>query len=60
MALIEDAAEHANDCAEKGIKVILINRPWNLNERVHPNVKRAENWEEVLKHLEENEHTTIL
>lgn len=47
--MIEDMANYANDCAEAGVKVILIERPWNIKEKVHKNVKRVKDWFDISK-----------
>ena len=49
--IIEDAPKYANECAEKNINVFLLTRPWNLKEKMNPNIKRVKNWQEVLKNL---------
>lgn len=45
--LLEDAPHTAIDCAKKGIKVILFNKPWNQSV-VHDNIVRVNNWKEAL------------
>ncbi len=49
--IIEDDLVYANPCAEKGIKSILLNHPWNQEENLHPEITRVNNWQEVLEHL---------
>ena len=49
--IIEDSAEYANECAERGINALLLNRPWNRNGSLHPQVQRVSNWKEILEHL---------
>ena len=49
--IVEDSAEYANECAEQGINALLLNRPWNRNGSLHPQVQRVSNWKEVLEHL---------
>jgi uncharacterized HAD superfamily protein len=49
--MIEDASETALECAEKNIKVILFNQPWNKNLK-HKNIIRVKNWKEALKEIE--------
>jgi uncharacterized HAD superfamily protein len=51
--MIEDSKEHALDCAEKGIKVFLLDKPWNQNFE-HENVERVRGWKEILEILERN------
>lgn len=50
--IIEDVADYANECAEKGIKSFLITRPWNEKEQLHPSVTRVKNWPEILQRLQ--------
>ncbi|MEK6741915.1 MAG: hypothetical protein AABX91_00455 [Nanoarchaeota archaeon] len=51
--IIEDIVEHANECAEKGIKVFLLNRPWNKNFSLHPLVQRVNDWNEISQILQQ-------
>lgn len=48
--LIDDYHEHINECSEKGIQTLLLTQPWNW-ETLHPKVRRARNWQEVLQYL---------
>ena len=48
--LLEDAPTTANDCASKGIKVILFNKPWNQKIN-HKNIIRVSDWKEALKEI---------
>ena len=50
--IIEDVAEYANECAERGIKAFILTCPWNREERLHPEVTRVKDWKEILHHLE--------
>jgi uncharacterized HAD superfamily protein len=50
--MIEDSPEHALDCADAGIKVFLIDRPWNQNFE-HKNVIRVKDWKEIKNKIEE-------
>ncbi|MDD3480621.1 MAG: hypothetical protein PHW75_00105 [Patescibacteria group bacterium] len=45
--MIEDMAHYANDCAENGIKTYLLKRPWNIREKIHSNVIRVKDWDEI-------------
>lgn len=48
--LIEDHLPCAKECAEKGIKVILISCPWNqTSEDLHESIVRVKDWSEVLE-----------
>lgn len=44
--MIEDAPVHATDLAEKGIEVLLLDKPWNRVE-THSSVKRVYDWKEI-------------
>jgi len=48
--IIEDHKDHALDCAENGIKVLLLDKPWNQNIK-HENITKVYNWDEILEHL---------
>lgn len=41
--IIEDRLKTANECAEYGFDVYLINRPWNMGRDTHPSVVRFDN-----------------
>ena len=47
--LIDDLAEHARACSEKGIKVILFDEPWNQDVGDSDMVKRVRGWDDVLE-----------
>lgn len=49
--LIEDHEKYAKECAGKGIKVILFDKPWNQNIE-HENIARVNNWKEALKEIQ--------
>ncbi len=49
--MIEDAYHHAIKCAEKGILTLLYNQPWNENKKLHKNIIRVNNWEEILEKI---------
>lgn len=48
--MIEDAPIYATDLAEKGIEVLLLDKPWNRVD-THPLVKRVYDWKEIEKIL---------
>ncbi|MEK6900611.1 MAG: hypothetical protein AABX05_05795 [Nanoarchaeota archaeon] len=54
--MIEDQDKYALQCAEKGIKVILLNKPWN-KQAEHHNIIRVNNWIEILKEIDKIEAT---
>jgi uncharacterized HAD superfamily protein len=45
--LIDDHMENALDCAENGIKVFLMDAPWNQTEDLPPNVVRVKSWKDI-------------
>jgi len=45
--LLEDSGETALDCAEKGVSVILFDKPWNKLYN-HKKIKRVKNWHEAM------------
>ena len=49
---IEDNKEYALECAEKGIKTILFDKPWNKDVD-HENIIRVFSWEEILNKIKE-------
>lgn len=48
---VEDCWEYSIKLAEKGIKVILYDYPWNRNKGASPNIIRLKNWNEILSFL---------
>jgi uncharacterized HAD superfamily protein len=50
--IIEDSKEHSKICAEDGIKVFLLDKPWNKNYEKHENIIKVNTWEEILEKLE--------
>ena len=52
--LLEDAPETSMDCANKGIKVVLFDMPWNQKVK-HFNITRVFGWKEAMKVIEELE-----
>lgn len=49
--LIEDSGEFALECAQKGIKVFLFNKPWNKGFTLHANIIPVNTWEEIVAKL---------
>lgn len=49
--MIEDNPNYALDCAEKGIRVFLLDKPWNSAYPEHEKIIKVKNWEEVLEKL---------
>lgn len=48
---IDDHHGHTFDCAEKGVKTFLLEKPWNKNSEDHENILRVKNWGEILENL---------
>jgi uncharacterized HAD superfamily protein len=48
--IIEDEPKYALSCAQKGIKVFLLDKPWNQDIE-HENVVRVNNWKQVMELL---------
>ena len=49
--LIEDNALYARDCAENGVQLFLLDKPWNRNSISNPNIIRVNHWNEMLENL---------
>lgn len=47
--LIEDNLEYAEECAEEGIQVLLLDTPWNQG-KLPDNVYRVHSWKEIVTH----------
>jgi len=47
--LIEDNLSYAKNCAENGIKVLLVDYPWNQEKNLHPLIRRVKSWKEILR-----------
>lgn len=54
--LIDDSLEFSEECAEEGIKVLMLDSPWNQKEKLHKNITRVRNWKEILKKVDEIEN----
>ena len=50
-AIIDDDADVAIDCAEHGIRAIVLARPWNINLPEHELIYRVNNWQEACSKL---------
>lgn len=48
--LIEDRKEYAFNAAQKGIKVLLLDKPWNQGVE-HENIMRVNDWKEILEKI---------
>jgi len=49
--MIEDNSNYALGCAKEGIKVFLLEKPWNGNYIRHENITSVKNWREILEVL---------
>lgn len=49
--LIEDNPDYALNCAKKGIKVFLFDKPWNKNYEKHENIVKVRDWDEIMEKL---------
>jgi len=49
--MVEDASHHAEDLANNGIKVILLDAPWNRSLVNHELITRAQTWDDVIKQI---------
>lgn len=57
--LIEDRKKYSLCCAKNGIKVLLMDKPWNRDIEYHKNIIRVNNWKEIvekIKGLTKNGH----
>ena len=50
--LIEDNMDHALDASERGIKVLLIDSPWNKSKSLNKNITRVNSWKKILTIIE--------
>jgi uncharacterized HAD superfamily protein len=49
---IEDNIDLATGVAMQGIKVYLIDAPWNQSDTLHENITRVYSWKEILERIE--------
>jgi hypothetical protein len=49
--LIDDCLEFSLECAEKGIKVLLLDNPWNQIDNLPKNVTRVNDWNHILEKI---------
>ena len=47
--LIEDSFDHAKECAQSGVKILLMDRPWNQEQNLPQGITRVKSWEEVVQ-----------
>ena len=48
--IIEDSLTHSLECAKRGIKVILLDKPWNQGSLAE-NVTRVKEWKEIIEKI---------
>lgn len=51
---LEDHPDHALRMAQSGVKVLLMDYPWNQKIENHPGIERVKNWDEINKILKAN------
>lgn len=51
--LIDDAPHHAREVANRGIRVLLFNYPWNSNVAHDPLITRVNGWNEIVVTLKQ-------
>ncbi len=49
--IIEDNYIFSSEYAKKGIKVLLLNKPWNKDSKVFDNIFRVDSWKEILEKI---------
>ena len=49
--MIEDSLEFSLECSERGINVLLLDRPWNQSNNLPENIRRVYSWYEILGEL---------
>ena len=47
--MIEDRLDYALDCSKSGIKVFLLDYPWNQISNLPPLIRRVKSWQEILR-----------
>lgn len=45
--LVDDYHHHVNLAAQNGLFTMLLDAPWNQNEKLHQSVQRVRNWDEL-------------
>lgn len=48
--LVEDILEYAKDCSQAGVKVFLLDKPWNQGQ-TNGRIRRVKGWHEILDEL---------
>jgi uncharacterized HAD superfamily protein len=55
---VEDCFAYAKSCSEKGLNVLLLDKPWNQNEELPKNITRVHNWQEILQQIKGGSHAS--
>jgi len=50
--MIDDGLHNAEELAENGIECILLDKPWNQKEHLHPHIYRVKDWNEIIYSLQ--------
>jgi uncharacterized HAD superfamily protein len=58
--IIEDKLIEAEECAEYGMLVLLMDKPWNQTEELPDNIVRVQNWGEAIERINEHYETKAL
>jgi len=51
--MVEDNGDYALDCAKRGIKTFLLDKPWNKDYEEHENIIKVSDWGELVNFLGE-------
>jgi len=54
-AHVDDNKDYALEIAESGVKVLLLDKPWNQNHKEHKNIIKVKNWKEIAEIIKEIE-----
>lgn len=49
--MVEDYYVYASDCANRGVKTFLLEKPWNTKSEDHENIIKVKHWNEILEML---------
>jgi uncharacterized HAD superfamily protein len=49
---VDDNLDNAQDVAEKGFSVLLLDKPWNQVTDLHPNITRVYSWDDIVRVLD--------
>ena len=49
--MIEDSPDYATDCASNGIKVLLLDCPWNRSTKSSEKITRVQSWGEIIEKI---------